>query len=163
MRRAVAFWGNTPCGGSVAVVAGAPSEAPAAGTNVPGARRKAAAMWATWRVPASGAGSAPGSYAAAAATFTECVVHINVGVWPGWRAEDARFGAFCKEMLHEYGHFEGYPDTGATPGTIQYERPDLARVPLCERYRLIYGHTLYSSPPPARHRLTLRHGLRHQM
>jgi hypothetical protein len=47
-------------------------------------------------------------------------------------------------MLHEYGHFEGYTDSGAAPGTIEYERPDLARVPLCERFRLVYGHRVFS-------------------
>ena len=84
-------------------------------------------------------------------------MHINRGIWFSIRAEDSDFPAFCKEMLHEYGHFEGDSDVGAAPGTIEYERPDLARVPLCERYRLRYGFRLYSGPPHhVRHRTRKR-------
>jgi hypothetical protein len=141
--RAVAYWAGTPCGGSVLVVSGSSSEAPLAGVNVPSPGGPRAAMWSTWSSPAGA-----NEFTAPSATFSDCVVHINLGVWPSWRADDADFPAFCKEMLHEYGHFEGHPDVGAPPDTIEYERPDLAHVPLCESYRLIYGHHVYRPMPP---------------
>lgn len=142
--RAVAYWGGTPCGGSVEVLAGTSAEAPRAGVNVPSPGGSHAAMWSTWNSPAG-----INEFTDSPATFSDCVVHINLGVWPSWQADDANFPAFCKEMLHEYGHLEGYPDAGALPDTIQYERPDLAHVPLCESYSLVYGHHVYR-PVPAR-------------
>jgi hypothetical protein len=155
--RAVEYWGGTPCGGQVTVVSGPSSDAPAAGANAPSPAGSKAAMWATWLTPAganqfddaTGQPLPPSS-------FSDCVVHINSTVWPSWLADDSDFPAFCKEMLHEYGHFEGHPDTGAAPDTIEYERPDLAHVPLCERYSLVYGHTIYvprhHGEPPRRRR-----------
>lgn len=142
VRRAVAYWHGTPCGGHVAVVGAAPGEAPAAGQNVPGLHGAEAAMWATFRAPGS-----TDAFAEPPSSYSECVVHVNRRTWPEWRAEDAHFAAFCKEMVHEFGHFEGYPDAGARPGTIQYERPDLARLPLCERFRLVYGHEVFTGQP----------------
>jgi hypothetical protein len=139
--RAVEYWGGTPCGGTVDVVTAVNSEAPTAGQNAPGAPGHVAAMWATWLTPGG-----PNLFTEPASSFGECVVHVNRGIWPSTQAEDANFGAFCKEMLHEYGHFDGHPDVGAAAFTIEYERPDLAHVPLCERYRLYYGHRLYSRP-----------------
>jgi hypothetical protein len=61
------------------------------------------------------------------------------------RADDEEFSAFCKEMIHEHGHFEGHPDVGAVAGTIEYEQPVLAHVPMCESFRLIYGGELYTA------------------
>jgi hypothetical protein len=147
--RAAAFWGGVPCRGEVSVLAGINAEAPPAGANAPqapsaiGAR---AAMWATWSSPVGA-----NEFAAPPVTFTACVVHVNVSVWPGWEADDRGFTAFCKEMVHEYGHFEGHSDVGQRPGTVEYEQPDLARVPSCESYRLVYGHHLYL-PAPSRPR-----------
>jgi len=144
--RAVAFWSGTPCGGAVTVTAGAGDEAPPAGVNAPSPGGPRAAMWATWMTPVG-----VNQFSAPPSSFTDCVVHINSSIWPDWQADDRQFAGFCKEMLHEYGHFEGFPDAGAAPGTIQYERPDLAHVPICERYRLVYGHTVYTPTRPARH------------
>jgi hypothetical protein len=106
-----------------------------------GAPGEAAAMWATWM----SIESVTNGHSSSPAKLASCVVHINLAVWPSWQADDRDFPAFCKEMLHEYGHFEGFSDANAAPGTVQYERPDLAHVPLCERYRLVYGHTVYEA------------------
>jgi hypothetical protein len=135
----IAHWGMSPCGGHVAVVTGAASEAPQSGENSNGPPGEVAAMWATWRTPhgTNQFGDPPGS-------FTECVVHINRHVWPDWLADDRGFPFFCREIVHEYGHFAGYPDVGARPGTVQYEQPNGVRVPICERYRLLYGHMVFS-------------------
>jgi hypothetical protein len=149
--RAVEFWGGTPCGGTVGVAFGPDAAAPRAGENVPGARGGVAAMWAEWSTPAG-----RNQFAVPPAQFSECVVHINRAIWPTTQAEDAGFADFCKEMIHEYGHFEGYPDVGARPGTIQYEQPDLARVPLCERFRLRFGERVYTGPPASPHRARAR-------
>jgi len=146
VRRAVAYWHGTPCAGQVLVVSATAGEAPPAGQNVPGLGTHAAAMWATFRAPVPG-GAAADANTAPPSSYRECVVHVNTATWPNWRSEDTNFASFCKEMLHEYGHFEGYSDAGARAGTIQYERPDLARVPLCERFRLVYGHKLFTGHP----------------
>lgn len=146
--RAVEYWKGTPCGGTVGVVFGPDASAPQAGENAPGTRPGVAAMWAEWSTPAG-----RNLFTQPPATFTECVVHVNRSIWPTTQAEDAGFADFCKEMIHEYGHFEGFPDIGAKPGTIEYERPDLARVPSCERFRLSFGRRIYTgSPPRSRHR-----------
>lgn len=142
--RAVAYWGGAPCAGSVAVVSGSSGEAPPAGVNAPSPAGSRAAMWATWLTPAGA-----NQFTQPPSTFSDCVVHIDSGVWPSWLADDRDFSAFCKEMLHEYGHLEGHPDAGALPGTIEYERPDLAHVPLCERYALVYGHEVFRAPAPS--------------
>ncbi len=143
--RAVEYWEGTPCDGTVGVTMAPAAEAPPAGANAPGAPSPYAAMWATWTSPAG-----YNVFTSPAASFTECVVHINVGVWPTVQSEDAEFPAFCKEILHEYGHFEGYPDVGRQPGTVEYERPDLAHLPLCESYVLHYGEKVYRGPPRRR-------------
>ncbi len=148
--RAARYWGGTPCGGAIAVVIEPASNAPPAGQNAPGAGRFAA-MWATWTTPAGA-----NLIAQSPATFTACTIHVNVSIWPSTRAEDANFPAYCKEIVHEYGHFEGHADAGALPGTVEYERPDLARLPLCERYRLQYGRRVYSGAPSG-HRRPRRH------
>jgi hypothetical protein len=142
--RAVAYWGNIPCDGGVAVTAAPGTEAPTSGRNI-GAPLGPAAMWATWdtRVGVNNLEQPP-------STLRNCAVHINRDRWRSRRQEDARFPTFCKEMVHEYGHFEGRSDAGARPGTVEYERPDLARVPLCERYRLVYGHTIFKGSPEPR-------------
>jgi hypothetical protein len=142
VKRAVEYWGGTPCRGHVAVVSGGDSEAPAAGANAPGARGRNAAMWASWATPIG-----VDQLSRSPATFSACVVHVNRSVWPSRQAEDRNFAAFCKEMLHEYGHFEGFPDAGAVRNTIQYERPDLAHVPICEHYRLVYRGRIYAGSP----------------
>jgi len=145
--RAVEYWQGTPCGGTVGVIMAPAAEAPEAGANAPGAPTPFAAMWATWVSP-----TGVNEFTSPPASFSECVVHINVGVWPSVRSEDADFPAFCKEILHEYGHFEGYPDWDQQPGTIEYERPDLAHEPLCENYVLFYGEKVYRGPPRSRKR-----------
>ncbi|HTU79610.1 MAG TPA: hypothetical protein VMF09_12705 [Solirubrobacteraceae bacterium] len=155
--RAVAYWGGTPCGGSVAVVSSPSGEAPRAGANAPSPAGRRAAMWATWRTSAG-----TNLFTQPPATFSDCVVHINGSVWPNWLSDDREFPAFCKEMLHEYGHFEGHPDAGAAPGTIEYERPDLAHVPLCESYALVYGHELFKPFARERRRRSTRRRRAHR-
>jgi hypothetical protein len=140
--RAVLYWQGTPCGGTVGVTRAPASEAPEAGANAPGAPSRFAAMWATWTSP-----TGLNMFTSPPSTYSECVIHINAGVWPTVESEDAWFPAFCKEILHEYGHFEGYPDVDQHPGTIEYERPDLARLPLCERYVLRFGEKVYRGRP----------------
>lgn len=149
--RAVEFWGGTPCGGDVAVVAGPLDEAPPAGENDGAATAELrAAMWATWQSPAGA-----NEFLAPAATFSNCTVHVSPAVWPTWRSDDEEFAAFCKEMLHEYGHFEGHPDVGAIPYTIEYEQPVLAHAQVCESFHLVYGTELYTAVKPRGERLSV--------
>jgi hypothetical protein len=148
VKRAIVYWHGTPCAGQVTITAGFSTEAPPAGANAPTPNPRAA-MWATWQTPIG-----PNSFLAPPSTFTDCAVHIDISsrYWPSWHADDEDFPAFCKGILHEYGHFEGYPDVGASAGTIEYERPDLAHVPLCERYRLVFGRETYTGGTPKRAR-----------
>ena len=145
VHRAVEFWGSSPCGGSVGIVGGTPEEAPQSGENAKGERVRPAAMWASWTAP-----TGINSFSSPPQTFGACVVHINLRVWPDWLTDDANFRAFCKEMVHEYGHLEGHPDEGALIGTVEYEQPEYAQVPICERFRLVYGTRVFARPvPPA--------------
>jgi len=98
-------------------------------------------MWATWSTPLG-----PNLFTVPPGMFGNCVVHINLRIWPTWRTDDENFRAFCKEMVHEYGHFEGHPDVGAVRGTVEYEQPEYAHVARCERYRLVYGHRTFVRP-----------------
>ncbi len=117
------------------LVGGVASEAPPSGANdgeltlgvgVP------AAMWASWSTRwGANRFDVPGSnppLPIEPALFTDCVVHVNLTDWPDWRRDDARFEAFCKEVVHEYGHFEGHSDVGAASGTVEYEQPVRARL-----------------------------------
>lgn len=131
-------WNGVPCDGNVAVVSGPAAEAPPSGINAGEPVAKPAAMWATWLTPAG-----INDFAELPSSYTQCVVHINATVWPQWLTADRDFPAFCKELIHEFGHLEGFPDTGQLPGTVYYERPDLATVPICESYRLVYGHHVF--------------------
>src|SRR5271157_2578106 len=84
VKRAAEYWGQTPCGGQVSVVAGTTAEAPTAGANVADAHSYVAAMWATWLTPGGA-----NLIQAPPASFTDCVVHVNQGVWPSWQADDS--------------------------------------------------------------------------
>lgn len=149
--RAAQYWRVIPCAGQVTIVAGLAAEAPASGAN-DGEAIRPAAMWASWSTPwGANLFDVPGVTPAQAiepARFSNCVVHVDLAVWPDWHRDDARFESFCKEIVHEYGHLAGHPDVGAARGTVEYEQPDLASVAPCERYRLVYGHRTFSPPPP---------------
>jgi hypothetical protein len=113
--RAYTFWGNKPCPTITATGAEAPD--PSYG------------MWVTFL-------ATPEQHPAV------CPIYINRTLWPTWEADDQNFVNFCKEMVHEVGHFEGFPDEGAQPGTVQYVDSELAHIPICEqRTRLYLGHT----------------------
>jgi len=60
------------------------------------------------------------------------------------------FEAFCKEVVHEYGHFEGYSDVDEASGTVEYEQPVHASVAPCEHFRLVYGHRVFEPAPRSR-------------
>jgi hypothetical protein len=157
--RAVQFWGAEPCAGQVTVTASPAAEAPSSGTNDQ-EPVKPAAMWSSWSTPwGVNLFEAPGSLQPIEpALFRDCVVHVNETDWPDWRRDDPRFESYCKELVHEYGHLLGHPDVGAMSGTVEYEQPELAPVPPCERYSLVYGHRTYkplrprSVPHRRRHR-----------
>jgi hypothetical protein len=117
-QRAAEHWDGAPC-----------RQVPTVSTtDVPAGSPPFAAMW-TYVVE----GPPPAS----------CPIYINARVWTSWRTEDENFEAFCKLMVHEYGHLRGYPDQGARPGTVEYQDPTPARVPECERFRLYYGRWEY--------------------
>jgi hypothetical protein len=97
------------------------------------------------------------------AGFADCVVHLNGGVRPTWLADDKRFAVFCKQIAHEFGHLEGRPDIGALAGTVESERPDLARVPVCERYRLVHGHRIYRGRPASSRATRVRRAHRRRL
>jgi hypothetical protein len=115
-----AYWKNVPCHGALPVIAAEPV--------VP-----SASMWTyVLATPAE------------ETTMASCPIYVSEQSWPNWYVDDLNFEAFCKTMIHEMGHLEGYSDEGAVLGTIQYEAPNLAKVPLCEHYRLYYGHHMFT-------------------
>ena len=155
--RAIEYWGATPGAGRVLVLSGAPAETPAAGENWHGRANEAAAMCTTRGTP-DGVNSFN-----APAGFADCVVHLNGGVRPTWLADDKRFAVFCKQIAHEFGHLEGRPDIGALAGTVEAERPDLARVPVSERYRLVHGHRIYRGRPASSRATRVRRAHRRRL
>lgn len=113
------YWHNVPCHGAVPIVGADPVVV-------------GASMW-TYIV------STPAEETA----LPSCPIYVNRQVWPNWFVDDVNFEQFCKDMVHEYGHLEGYPDEGAKPGTVESESPELATVPVCERYRIVYGRHVF--------------------
>lgn len=125
--RGESYWPAKPCDGHVTVVSGGEGEP----TPPPGFQM---AMWVTFETPFGSA-----NFAAPPSTYRSCVVHLSSTMWPDWQTDDSHFAVFCQLMTHEIGHFEGYPDTEAQPGTIQYEDPSTAPlVPPCRHYHLVY-------------------------
>jgi hypothetical protein len=112
--RAQAYWHTVPCG-QVPIVA-----AP----EIPAGAPADVAMWT--------------NLVSAFESPPSCPIYVNAKMWPSWRIDDEHFELFCKLMVHEYGHLEGYADANATPGTVEYIDPAQAVVPLCEQFRLVY-------------------------
>lgn len=128
VNRAEQYWGNIPCAGRVDVAMGQRSEV----TFVDPEHEVAA--WATFTGAAG-----PNSVAASPSTYRDCIVRLNPNIWADRETEDDNFEALCQLMTHELGHFEGYADAGAKPGTIQYVFPDTAPlVTTCQHYDLVY-------------------------
>lgn len=128
LERAEAYWKSSPCGGAVAV-AGEPA------TAFPLALENGIVARASFNTP----GGAD-MLSEPPATYTDCVVHYDLKVWPSWRPIDASFPAFCQVMTHELGHFEGIGDPG-TPGTVT--QTEALRAPIvapCRHAVLWYGH-----------------------
>ena len=85
--RAAQYWRVMPCAGQVTIVAGLAAEAPASGAN-DGEAIRPAAMWASWSTPwGANLFDVPGVTPAQAiepARFSNCVVHVDLAVWPDW-------------------------------------------------------------------------------
>lgn len=120
LKRAYAYWGNTPCHGAITVLVAAPIETDAS-------------MWTTMvATPLE------------ETQLLTCPIYVSSNLWPNWYLDDFNFELFCKAIIHEVGHFEGHPDAGAKLGTIESSSPEFAKVPLCEHYRLVYGHHTFT-------------------
>lgn len=127
MAAASAYWNGTPCGGAVRVEA-------EAGTDVETATKSPYGALASFMTPA-GANlvSQPPS------TYTGCLVRLSQAWRVSWAWDDQEYELLCVLMIHEYGHFEGYADEGAKPGTVAYIHPETAPLPpQCKHFRLVY-------------------------
>jgi hypothetical protein len=122
LQRAADYWGGAPCHGALTVTLAEPVEPDAS-------------MW----TPVVATPAEEGA-------MVTCPIYLSRQLWPNWYVDDLNFEVFCKTLVHEVGHYEGHADEGAAPGTVEYEFPEWATVPQCERYRLVYGHRVFTPP-----------------
>lgn len=131
LRRAEQYWRNIPCGGAISITSGSPKGI----YEVPIPANEEVAMWASFDTPAG-----PDNFSAPPSTFSACVIYMNPAIFPNWEEDDEHFTMLCQVMTHEVGHFEGYADANARPGTIQNAAPTKAPlVPECRHARLFYS------------------------
>jgi hypothetical protein len=125
---AKAYWGDSPCNGQVSVQWQTHTPQPA----LPGTEVEA---WVTFQTPLG-----PTNFAAAPATYTECVVNISRISWPNYDSTVEAYPQFCQMMIHEYGHFEGYADsTSYAPTDLRYPLLTDANLPGACRYDISAG------------------------
>lgn len=124
--RAAQYWGVQPCGGTYRLEVG--------GTYTLGPLGIPPAMWVSFDTP-----SGHLDWAATPTTYFNCVVHVNPSdpvANAEWRVNN--FAETCQLMVHEFGHFMGFPDNNE-PGTLMYEDPIMAPlVQTCQHYEIWY-------------------------
>lgn len=125
-RAAEQFWGNAPCAGRITVQWQQDSPPAAiAGTEVE--------AWVNFQTPGGAL-----DFAAPPSSYSQCTVYVSQIVWPSYASTVQAYPQFCQMMVHEYGHFEGYPDstTAYPPSDIRYPVLTEANLPVVCRYEL---------------------------
>ena len=97
------YWGATPCGGQITLIANRPL---AAGLD------PTTDGWVTF---SSSLG--PDNLAAPAASYTNCTISLAHSRWPTWTSMEQDWGMFCLTVIHELGHLLGHTHSLA-PGSV---------------------------------------------